>query len=63
MTAFTTRPAPATLDELAEALRDRRGEAGSPSFTSLTRRVGELRAERGGSRASGKPHPAWAQDA
>lgn len=41
------RSAPTTLDELAARLRARRIDAGSPSFTEITRRVGEHRAARG----------------
>ena len=40
-------PEPTTLDELAERLRRRRAEAGSPSFSELARRVATVRAGRG----------------
>lgn len=38
---------PTTLDGLASQLRERRIEAGSPSFSTITQRVGEIRAARG----------------
>lgn len=41
------RSAPTTLDELAALLRERRIEAGSPSFSAITQRVAEAREARG----------------